>query len=502
MSTFRKKALCAVLAGVGAAGWIGSAQAVSLNPAGLGQVLIYPYYTVRDSGSGNAFNSLMSVVNHTERAKAVRVRFLEGKASQEVLDFNLYLSQEDVWTAAIVPTDDGTGAKIMTHDTSCTSPPIPAGGQPFSTVLFSASYADGEDATADRTKEGYAEIIEMADIVTGSATEKNVTHATVAGWWKPLNCGGVWGDWSKPSWVDSDLVGGSGGLSGSMTLISVNEAQGVAFKATALDGFFKGTEAKDNLWAPAGSIEPNLASVYPKVSTVVDGFNAYVTTWPSNSGADPVSAVLMSQSVYNEYVLDKTIAAKTDWLITMPTKRFYYDAANGDGRPLKAGYKLFQRDFIKGGACESFPLIGKYFDREERRVVMAGFPGQPQPSWNLCWGANIVTFGWMGTASVFHAKNRVTLPVAFENGWARLTFDANQGYRQLTGGTTQWIDSSAMPPTVNSKNEITFTGLPMLGFAVQQFNNGEVPSSVPGGKVWASYAGRIEHSFEKRIDVK
>ena len=45
MNTFKKKSLCAALAGIGALGMVGAAQAVSINPDGLGQVLIYPYYT-------------------------------------------------------------------------------------------------------------------------------------------------------------------------------------------------------------------------------------------------------------------------------------------------------------------------------------------------------------------------------------------------------------------------------------------------------------------------
>ena len=63
----RKNLTAAVLAGLaGAAGIAGSAQAVNLNPDGLGQVLIYPYYTTND---GN--DTLLSVVNTTEEAKAV-----------------------------------------------------------------------------------------------------------------------------------------------------------------------------------------------------------------------------------------------------------------------------------------------------------------------------------------------------------------------------------------------------------------------------------------------
>ncbi len=52
MNIFKKKSLCAALAGIGALGAVGAAQAVNLNPDGLGQVLIYPYYTTRADASG------------------------------------------------------------------------------------------------------------------------------------------------------------------------------------------------------------------------------------------------------------------------------------------------------------------------------------------------------------------------------------------------------------------------------------------------------------------
>ena len=93
----RKNLTAAVLAGLaGAAGIAGTAQAVNMNPDGLGSVLIYPYYT---SNGGN--QTIMSVVNTTENAKAVKVRFLEGYNSREVLDFNMYMSAYDVWVAGI-----------------------------------------------------------------------------------------------------------------------------------------------------------------------------------------------------------------------------------------------------------------------------------------------------------------------------------------------------------------------------------------------------------------
>ena len=60
----RKNLTAAVLAGLaGIAGIAGTAQAVNLNPDGLGQVLIYPYYT---TNGGN--QTILSVVNTTDAA--------------------------------------------------------------------------------------------------------------------------------------------------------------------------------------------------------------------------------------------------------------------------------------------------------------------------------------------------------------------------------------------------------------------------------------------------
>ena len=110
----------AVIAGIaGVAGIASVANAVNLNPDGLGQVLIYPYYTVNGGNS-----TLVSVVNTTGFGKAVKVRFVEGRNSREVLDFNLYLSPYDVWTGAVYEIAGITPAVLSTNDNSCTVPNI------------------------------------------------------------------------------------------------------------------------------------------------------------------------------------------------------------------------------------------------------------------------------------------------------------------------------------------------------------------------------------------
>ena len=93
-----------------------------LNHEGTGEVLLFPFY---DAENGNATN--FHVVNTTADVKVVKVRFLEYKASYEVLDFNLFLSPEDHFAFGVVMSKDGTGGSIITSDNSCT---VPALGQP------------------------------------------------------------------------------------------------------------------------------------------------------------------------------------------------------------------------------------------------------------------------------------------------------------------------------------------------------------------------------------
>src|SRR5450631_3050621 len=176
MNTFKRKSLYAALAGVSALGVTSAAQAVNVNPNGLGQVLLYPYYTVRADNLVNPYNSLLSVVNSTASVKAVKVRFVEGVDSTEVLDFNLFLSPNDVWTTAILP-DAGGGGKIVTTDKSCTLPVIPAAGKAFVNFQYSAGNSDGGTDSIDRTKEGYVEIIEMGTYISGSTVAQQATHS-------------------------------------------------------------------------------------------------------------------------------------------------------------------------------------------------------------------------------------------------------------------------------------------------------------------------------------
>jgi hypothetical protein len=494
MSTFKQKSLFAALAGLGVLGVVDSAQAVHINNDGLGQALVYPYYTARSTASGNAYVTALSVVNTTASAKAVKVRFLEGKNSREVLDFNLFLSQYDVWTAGIVAA--GAGAGVFTLDNSCTTPKV-SNSSSSPTLFRNGAYA-GIDAGGDgldRTYEGYFEILEMGSIVGGTALEAAVTHK------QDLSAPNA----SKPSCSSlpvtdafpASLAAPSGGLMGTTSLINVNEGTDYSYDAVALDGWSNAPN-----WSGPGSILPRLTDASPATSVVIDnttsGGRAVVSTW-AGSGRDAVSAIMMRSHVYNEYTVESSVKAATDWVVTMPTKRAYVNPGSGiAARP-------FQSNFSSTGSCDDIGLV--YYDREEQSpgAIIDFSPTTPQ-SRSLCWEANVLTFtanaGAATISNVLQSKNvaNVGLNAGWINGWADLSFPLNAGIPSAhnlpapTGATTIiTINTGA----VSAGNNATYFGLPVVGFAVQSYSTTGLPGV--SANVLSNYGGNFNHKYLRDI---
>ena len=205
----RKNLTAAVLAGLaGVAGIASTAQAVNINPDGLGQVLLYPYYTVNGDNM-----TLLSIVNTTEEAKAVKVRFLESENSVEVLDFNLYLSAYDVWTASIEEQPEGrmddscdpnpgddtdvycTGPVLVVNadENSCMVPSFPK----IQSFLPFAYMGDGGTQSQDRMNQGHFEMIEMGVLTDeGFDPDNGATHGLVDGEWMPKDCAALNSAWT------------------------------------------------------------------------------------------------------------------------------------------------------------------------------------------------------------------------------------------------------------------------------------------------------------------
>ena len=472
MKTFKQKALISALAGASAFAMAGAANAVYVNPDGLGQALVYPYYTVR---GGNT--TLISVVNTTTSAKAVKVRFLDGKNSQEVLDFNLFLSAKDVWTGFIGPTADG--ASISTADKSCTNPKIPAAGQAFRNFLFVNDAASLQ--TLDRTREGYVEMIEMATIPNASALGLDVTH--VAGVPK---CALV-GDASFTQ--AAGLLDPSGGIFGNGTILNALGGASTGYDAVAVDGL--GLSLNSGSRTGSGATLPNLSSGTSKVSVVTNGGNLYVTQWGSSINA--VSATMMHDNVYGEYAFTQDAVIGSDWVVTMPTKNQYVNSAS----VLPPFQNIWSTTL--GVSCDDVALSST--DREEFTSLINDDFSPPPPGAKgnqLCYEANVITFGGasvLGSVNIAPIANPIqnqgvaVATAGKEGGWLTLSFTGKNA--QLVGlGTVTSTVSGA--PVSGAAGVQTYFGLPVIGFTISN-------ASFKTGNPQQNYSNSYSLKYSRKI---
>ncbi|MBS0591434.1 MAG: hypothetical protein JSR65_12465 [Proteobacteria bacterium] len=482
----------AVIAGIaGVAGISNMASAVYLNNDGLGQVLIYPYYTVN---SGNI--TLMTVVNTTNQGKAIKVRYLEAYNSREVLDFNLYMSPRDVWTSAIVPV--GAGAGVFSPDNSCTVPPLPtsaATAQPFLTYAFDGTGgdastgiplpADAGPQTVSRTLEGYVELIEMGT-VTGYSLSA-ITHRNGV----PANCSVVQAAWNPGGyWANNanvDITSVSGGLFGSGAIINVNAGQISGYNADAVDQFWLAGSASHT---QPGSLSPNISSATNTTSYVFAP--SPVTTTPSLAttpyflGVDAVSSLFMADQVYNEYWTGGGTSAASEWVITFPTKRFYVDAGSGaTSGHMKPFDVFFSGTRPNGRSCA--PIAISVYDREEKSpTTQIGFsPAQAQAGTALCFESQVVTFNQPNIATtpsaILGSRMTANITGAGNVGWATVDlYKASTANHVLAYGI----------------NGNTFNGLPVTGFWVTNFINGNV------GGVLSNYSALFRHKLHRVCSLR
>ncbi|MCF6263967.1 MAG: hypothetical protein L3J24_10330 [Xanthomonadales bacterium] len=500
----RNNLVTAVLAGVaGIAGIASSAQAVNINPDGLGQVLIYPYYT-----TNNGLQTVLSVVNTTDEAKAVKVRFLESLNSREVLDFNLYMSAYDVWTAALY---DNAGVPTMeTVDSSCTVPYFfsnSMGIQPFLNFAYSGPNADAdpERASITRASEGHFEVIEMGAMFGPSAAAAtHVQPGAGPNQQLPADCAALVAAWSIVDDVDGywladssvDISAPTGGLFGGAALINVGEGTMFSYDAKAINGFWDDSVSAGVRHSGPGDELPSLTSGQATTANLFDDQgNALALTYTSSIEA--VSALFMHDSVMNEYAIIAGLAARSEWILTFPTKRFYIDPAfAGVGVPIAPFTDALRTNAT---ACEDLSI--DFWDREEG--VPTATPGSTVPlpsplppviipdviSFELCAETNVIRFDEREDApddqqtpaapivgtNGFDSLVTFTLPIGYDAGWARIDMPLNRD------------NAGILQP--NRMDAQGLLGLPVVGFWFESFTNG----NLNGGTVLANYGGIFEH---------
>jgi hypothetical protein len=460
-----------------------AARAVTLDPDGLGQALIYPYYTV-NSSSGNPFNTYITVVNHGDDAKVVRVRFREARMHAEVLSFNLFLGARDAWAAAVVPT--ASGARLLNSDGSCTDPQFGAGSPPFLDLRANAYAGDGAGDGIERTREGYVEILEMATLTDANRGAIEASLGTGA-----RNCAIVRGDGSLA------VAAPTGQVSGTLTLINVASGLDFTLNAEALDGL-----ASSPYFRLPGDPYPDFnAAEIDKVSEITTGRVSYRSVW--NRPVDAVSAVLMRSRWYTEYVLDVATASLTDVVFTFPTRRFYATAESvtppflarlgwkelcaGSGTREPYHYEMFNRDAQFFTFAPFDALHGEdptFRSWCASTVVHSIYNGQPHTT------ASGAVSGVLGSST----QENLAILATFQNGWLRFTPTGSRSLSSLDASTRMDASTGAQ-----SSGRHTYQGLPVVGFWARIFRNGQL--DCVAGKCQGNYGSAWPLRGERSMSV-
>ncbi len=494
-----------LLAGVAFMGCMQAASGVSLSPRGIGQVLLFPYYTVNANN-----NTLISIVNTTAQGKAVRVRFAEGENGRDAFSLNVYLGWYDTWTAAIGPTidqlpsNDGGSvvATLVTNDQTCTVPAIPATGVQFSTATFSGANADPGDAGDSRTTEGTIEVIEMGSVSDNSPTET----AFLSG----QGCAAFVNAWSPGGyWVENPnggILNPTGGLYGTGYIVNVEQGTIFSYAATAIEAFRadpadqpRGSTSSVVLHTAPGATHPNLADALSDpqqniaVAKVFDGDATFTATYPAPAQAvDAVSAVLTASVLSNDFSSTSSEGASTNYILSYPTRRFYTDPAIVGSTAISPFRALFA-GIQQYAEVESVPLLA--FDREGNTPGFGcPFHGCDYSIFTSETSVEVLNFDVDANAFLgSRLRGSPGLELGGYAGPVRLDSFPTEGFTSLYFDPLQFpFDGYAgnfaarfLRPSIE---RIEFAGLPVIGFATQNLVNSNVHNGV-----LANYSSAVAH---------
>lgn len=497
---------------------LSSATQLVVNNGGIGHSLLTPYFSAQN---GNA--TLISIVNtDTTNGKAVKVRFRGASNSDDILDFTVLMSPGDVWNATISATSGGV-ASIVTQDRSCTVPQLQP-GVPQSFVTTRLTSKGGNDI-ANNTREGYIEIFNMADIIVPGApttttlggTIKHSTagvptclsalinpailttnwtpgqEATAAGFGLRSPSTGLFGDWAILNVPQTTTY--SGQMVALRAQNALNQdvlANFVLFpqSASAYTGAIDNVTGDPIFRTAPGTVKtsvgvmttttgPAVAAAFFDLPDMSTPYTAVAGTpvSPSQQVQD-LSTALAVKSIMNEYVNDASISAKTDWVFSMPTRRYQVamDYAPATSRRLfsvtgVAGTtpQYFYTDNTSISTTNSQQIcVGAqsqtFYDREEGTKTSGAVfsPGNLTVT-NFCGEVSVLSFADAGNSALSASVARQdTGTSAFTNGWGN----------------------------INVLNPNTNIGLPILGSAFIKATN---PAASAG------FAGTYGLSFEHRF---
>jgi hypothetical protein len=505
----------------------GNTAGTIVNPEGKGDVLIFPYYDVREV-NGKEQDFYFFIINNEpdvcqpdlhfpdeikgsdecHAGMAAKLRFREADKSLEVFDVDIWLSRGDVWVGAV--THDTTqalpyGAKITSPNyvitaytggaftaLGCTGPlggvftvqTALAGGLLFPSTAFAGFLKTPYQGEASTTP-GYpyppaiglvqGNLVGYMEVIGEEATFDHLitpTSGTVQRFGGP----GCASTPVNPLCWNTGSFDALNELMGYAYVVRVADGQSQAYNATAIGNFNKQTVC--TLFSGPGGQFPTLAQ--------------------AEDTLDELEFQLGKEEVFSGYDIETAIAAKFSLILTFPTKWFHFC-----GLP---NFTRYQDATFAGGinpcAAITWPLGNPWtvhhanafetievviFDRHEDRLVPPTTfisPPPPGSTVGLPYELNIVGL-YQGTPPTLPAAN-IRDNLAFSTtGTAYGPLYPSSASATFDSGwiAVEFPNFVPVVPATNPKLKAflnfgffyhDWAGLPVLGLALQEFSNSNV----------------------------
>ena len=411
---------------------IAAAQAhgMTLSSRGVGQVLIYPYYTVN-----NHQQTMFSLTNNTDAGKAVQVTFREAYDGRAVYVENVFLGPNQSWSATVFALGDigvsSDGVGLTTSDHACTqtltntTTKTTASGlayRAFDTSSYTGTKSDGGPTTDARTREGFFEAIELGQLGGNTAAVISPRNAPTPDCSIVVPFIKMIGDFGNPI----------GGLSGNAAVINVPQGTFFGFEPKAIDGF------RVQRLMPSSLADLSMAGDEGKstVDASIEYHGAFLTaTFPRRQAIDAVSALFMATMLTGDFDTSSAIGAATDWVFTFPTKQYYVDKTP-PGPDLRPFEKKFADDPAGSSHVQSYYSM---YSRDGYDIYSnwCGFGECPRWVPDILFQTHVVSFhssGDVQRSNVLGSSLVTFAPIDVDNtGTANVEFtghlnDSQEGY--------------------------------------------------------------------------
>lgn len=440
-------------------GMAAATGALAFNPKGIGHIQYVPYFSTQE---GNV--TAVSIVNtDTVNGKVLKVRFRGASNSDDVYDFQVFLSPGDVWTAGIAQGSDGR-SRLDTADKSCTLPANVNGA-------FITSRTPAAGGVAE-TREGYIEILTMADIVQGSpgsdqralyTATKHVkavapctasvltalTHENASDYMAPPTTG-IMANWSIIN-VNRIVA-----YSGAAAAIEARDAAGEAGPGR-LVYWDQRSVPLSVAQANANTADPLLRGASPAIVgaryDLPDLSTPYLPDLPicPFCQARALSDAIAAQEIAAEYYNEASLGAQTDVVVSFPTRRYFAAVKYGTPNTIvrnatSDGNIYFTADNTELGNAanggQPWQICARlgvnavaFYDREETPTVIDDIvisPGTPT-SLSICGEVTVVGVNNTSASdsATFGSVARSNVANGFTAGWGSLTVPSENGLPML-----------------------------------------------------------------------